>query len=97
MACTIVDDVVQDTFTIKDLEKTIGDILSTEEKQMIISPEGGIGYMSRKQYCEDMFKTVISDKNIGFICPSKIQEDIDKEIINSLRSYKPFSKCLSNG
>ena len=42
MACTIVDDVVQDTFTIKDLEKTIRDILSTEEKQMIISPEGGI-------------------------------------------------------
>lgn len=44
-----------------------------------------------------MFKTVISDKNIGFICPSQIQEDIDKEIINSLHSYKPFSKCLSNG
>ena len=32
MACTIVDDVVQDTFTIKDLEKTIRDIFS-----MIIS------------------------------------------------------------
>ena len=45
MTCTIVDDVVQDTFTIKDLEKTIRDILSTEEKQMIISPEGGIGYI----------------------------------------------------
>lgn len=26
-----------------------------------------------------------------------IQEDIDKEIINSLHSYKPFSKRLSNG
>lgn len=43
------------------------------------------------------FKTVIPEKNVGFICPSQIQEDIDKEIINSLHSYKPFSKCLSNG
>ena len=43
------------------------------------------------------FKTVIPEENVGFICPSQIQEDIDKEIINSLHSYKPFSKCLSNG
>lgn len=93
----MIDGVVQSTFTIKDLEQAIHDILSSEEKQMIISPEGGIGYISRKQYCEDMFKTVIPDKNIGFICPSQVQEDIDKEIINSLHSYKPFSKCLSNG
>lgn len=96
MSYITVNGEVQSTFTIKDLEKAIHDILSTEEKQMIISPEGGIGYMSRKQYCEDMFKTVISDKNIGFICPSQIQEDIYKEIINSLHSYKSFSKCLSN-
>lgn len=93
----MVDSEVQSTFTIKDLENAIKNILSSEEKQMIISPEGGIGYISRKQYCEDMFKTVIPDKNIGFICPSQIQEDIDKEIINSLHSYKPFSKYLSNG
>lgn len=97
MACILVDGVVQGTFTIKDLEKAIHDIFSSEEKQMVISPEGGIGYISRKQYCEDMFKTVIPDKNIGFICPSQVQEDIDKEIINNLHSYKPFSKCLSNG
>ena len=31
------------------------------------------------------------------IADGVIQEDIDKEIINSLHSYKPFSKCLSNG
>lgn len=42
------------------------------------------------------YKTVIPEENISFICPSQIQEDIDKEIINSLHSYKPFSKCLSN-
>ena len=89
MTCTIVDDVVQDTFTIKDLEKTIHDIFSTEEKQMIISPEGGIGYISRKEYAERSFPKLIE--------PTQYQEDIDKEIINSLRSYKPFSKCLSNG
>ena len=89
MACTIVDDVVQDTFTIKDLEKTIRDILSTEEKQMIISPKGGIGYISRKEYAERSFPKLIE--------PTQYQEDIDKEIINNLRSYKPFSKCLSNG
>lgn len=27
------------------------------------------------------FKTVIPEENIGFICPSQIQEDIDKEIL----------------
>lgn len=97
MACIVINGEVQSTFTLKDLEQAIHDILSSEEKQMIISPEGGIGYISRKQYCEDMFKTVIPDKNIGFICPSQVQEDIDKEIINSLHSYKLFSKCLSNG
>lgn len=29
--------------------------------------------------------------------PTQCQEDISKEIINSLHNYKPFSKCLSNG
>lgn len=37
------------------------------------------------------FKTVIPEKYVSFIC------SIDKGIINSLHSYKPFSKCLSNG
>ena len=85
----IINGEVQDTFTIKDLEKTIRDIFSTEEKQMIISPEGGIGYISRKEYAERSFPKLIE--------PTQYQEDIDKEIINNLRSYKPFSKCLSNG
>lgn len=84
MACILVDGVVQTTFTIKDLEKAIRDIFS-ESKSIDTFPTS-IG-----------FKTVISEKNVGFICPSQIQEDIDKEIINSLHSYKPFSKCLSNG
>ena len=89
MAYITVNDEVQDTFTIKDLEKYIHDIFSTEEKQMIISPEGGIGYISRKKYAERSFPKLIE--------PTQYQEDINKEIINSLRSYKPFSKCLSNG
>ena len=89
MACILINGEVQSTFTIKDLEKAIRDILSTEEKQMIISPEGGIGYISRKEYAEISFPKLIE--------PTQCQEDIDKEIINSLRSYKPFSKCLSNG
>ena len=89
MACILVDGVVQGTFTIKDLEKDIRDIFSTEEKQMIISPEGGIGYISRKEYAKRNFPKVIDI--------TQCQEDIDKEIINSLHSYKPFSKCLSNG
>ena len=84
----IINGEVQDTFTIKDLEKTIYDILSSEEKQMIISPEGGIGYISRKEYAERSFPK--------FIEPTQCQEDINKEIINSLRNYKPFSKYLSN-
>lgn len=88
MAC-ILDDVVQGTFTIKDLEKAIRDICSREEKQMIISPEGGIGYISRKEYAERSFPKLIE--------PTQCQEDIDKEIINSLHSYKLFSKYLSNG
>lgn len=89
MACILVDGVVQGTFTIKDLEKSVHDIFSREEKQMIISPEGGIGYISRKEYAERNFPKLIEH--------SQIQEDIDKEIINSLHSYKLFSKCLSNG
>ena len=88
MAYITVNDEIQDTFTIKDLEKTIHDILSTEDKQMIISPEGGIGYISRKEYAERSFPKLIE--------PTQWQEDIEKEIINSLRSYKPFSKYLSN-
>ena len=84
MACILVDGVVQGTFTIKDLEKDIRDIFS-EDKSIDTFPTS-IG-----------FKTVIPKENIGFICPSQIQEDIDKEIINNLHSYKPFSKYLSNG
>lgn len=86
MACILVDGVVQGTFTIKDLEKSMRDIFSTEEKQMIISPEGGIGYISRKEYAERSFPKLIDI--------TQCQEDIDKEIINSLHSYKPFSKCF---
>ena len=89
MSCITVNDEVQSNITIKDLEKIIRDIFSTEEKQMIISPEGGIGYISRKEYAERSFSKLIES--------TQCQEDIDKEIINSLRSYKPFSKCLSNG
>ena len=89
MACILINGEVQDTFTIKDLEKIIRDIFSTEEKQMIISPEGGIGYISRKEYAERSFPKLIE--------PTQYQEDISKEIINSLHNYKPFSKYLSNG
>ena len=88
MACILVDGVVQGTFTIKDLEKSMRDIFSTEEQQIIISPEGGIGYISRREYAERNFSKLIE--------PTQCKEDIDKEIINSLRNYKPFSKRLSN-
>lgn len=84
MACILIDDVVQSTFTVKELEQSIHDICSKDKG--IDSIPTPIGY-----------KTVIPEENVGFICPSQIQEDIDKEIINSLHSYKPFSKCLSNG
>ena len=83
MACIIVDGVVQDTFNIKELEQAIRDICSKDNGiDTIPTPIG--------------FKTVIPEENVSFICPSQIQEDIDKEIINSLHSYKPFSKYLSN-
>lgn len=88
MACILVDGVFQGTFTIKDLEKVIRDILSTEEKQMIISPEGGIGYISRKEYAERNFSKLIE--------PTQCQEYIIKDIIDNFRNYKPFSKRLSN-
>ena len=88
MACILINDEVQSTFSIKDLEKAISDILSTEEQQIIISPEGGIGYISRKEYAERSFPKLID--------LTQCQKDIDKEIINSLHSYKSFSKYLSN-
>ena len=84
MFCILVDGEVQSTFTLKDLEKAINYIFS-KDKSINTFPTS-IG-----------FKTIIPEENVGFICPSQIQEDIDKEIINSLHSYKPFSKCLSNG
>lgn len=84
MACILINGEVQSTLTIKDLEKAICDIFS-EDKTIDTFPTS------------ISFKTVIPEKNVSFICPSQIQEDIDKEIINSLHSYKPFSKCLSNG
>lgn len=80
----MVDGEIQGTFTIKDLEKAINDICSKDN---------GINTLPAP-IC---FKTVIPEENVGFICPSQIQEDIDKEIVNGLHNYKPFSKCLSNG
>lgn len=88
MACIVINGEVQSTFTIKDLEKSLRDIFSREEQQMIISPEGGIGYISRKEYAERSFPKLID--------LTQCQKDIDKEIINSLHSYKSFSKYLSN-
>jgi hypothetical protein len=84
MACIIVDGVIQGTFTIKELEQAIRDICSKDNG--IDTLPTPIGY-----------KTVVPEEHVSFICPSQVQEDIDKEIINSLHSYKPFSKCLSNG
>lgn len=89
MACILINGEVQSTFSIKDLEKAIRDICSREDKQMIISPEGGIGYISRKEYAERSFPKLIE--------PTQRQEYIIEDIINSFHSYKPFSKYLSNG
>ena len=82
MACIMVNDKVQSTFSIKELEKAIHNICS--ESDFIKEIPTPIGT-----------KTIIAN-SVTFICPSQIQEDINKEIINSLHSYKPFSKCLSN-
>ena len=88
MACILVDGEIQGSFTIKDLEKQMRDIFSIEEIQMIISPEGGIGYISRKEYAERNFSKLIE--------PTQCQEYIIKDIIDNFRNYKPFSKRLSN-
>ena len=88
MACILINDEVQSTFSVKDLEKVISDIFSTEEQQIIISPEGGIGYISRKEYAERNFSKLIE--------PTQCQEYIIKDIIDNFRNYKPFSKRLSN-
>ena len=83
MACILVDDVVQSTFTIKDLEQALRDICSKDNGiDTLPTPLG--------------YKTVVPEEHVSFICPSQVQEDVDKEIINSLHNYKPFSKCLSN-
>ena len=76
------NDKLQNNFSIKELEKAIHDICFKDDFIKEISTPIGI-------------KTIIANK-VTFICPSQIQEDINKEIINSLHSYKLFSKCLSN-
>lgn len=84
MACILINGEVQSTLTIKDLEKALRDICSKDNGiDTLPTPLG--------------YKTVVPEEHVSFICPSQIQEDVDKEIINSLHSYKPFSKCLSNG
>lgn len=84
MAYILVDGVVQCTFSVKDLEQALRDICSKDNGiDTLPTPLG--------------YKTVVPEEHVSFICPSQVQEDIDKEIINNLHSYKPFSKCLSNG
>lgn len=82
MPCITINSKVQSTFSIKELEKVIHNICS--ESDFIKEIPTPIGT-----------KTIIAN-SVTFICPSQIQEDINKEIINSLHSYKPFSKCLIN-
>lgn len=84
MAYILINGEVQGELSIKRLKDIINDICSRDNG--IYSLPTPLGY-----------KTIIPEENVGFICPSQIQEDIDKEIINSLHSYKPFSKYLSNG
>ena len=83
MAYILINGEVQGELSIKRLKDIINDICSRDNG--IYSLPTPLGY-----------KTIIPEENVGFICPSQIQEDIDKEIINSLHSYKPFSKYLSN-
>lgn len=56
---------------------------------MIISPEGGIGYISCKEYAERSFPKTYRTYSMSRIY-------IIKDIIDNFRSYKPFSKRLSN-
>ena len=84
MACILINGEVQSTFTIKNLEQAIRDICSKDNGiDTLPTPLG--------------YKTVVPEEHVSFICPSQVQEDVDREIINNLHSYKPFSKCLSNG
>jgi hypothetical protein len=59
-----------------------------ETRKQDKSIRDGIGYISRREYAERTFPKLID--------LTQCQEDIDKEIINSLHSYKHFSKYLSN-
>ena len=73
---------IQDkAISIKGLKKAIHDILF--ESDFIKEIPTPIGT-----------KTIAN--SVTFICLSQIQEDINEEIINSLHSYKLFSKCLIN-
>lgn len=84
MACILINGEVQSTFTIKALEQALRDICSKDNGiDTLPTPLG--------------YKTVVPEEHVSFICPSQVQEDVDREIINNLHSYKPFSKCLSNG
>lgn len=59
-----------------------------ETRKQDKSIQDNIGYISRREYAERSFPKLID--------LTQCQEDIDKEIINSLHSYKHFSKYLSN-
>lgn len=77
MACILINGEVQGELSIKRLKDIINDIYSKDNGIDTLPTLIG-------------FKTVIPEKNVSFICPYQIQEDIYKEIINSLHSYKPL-------
>ena len=77
--------------TLEKLETIINEIFDAPETKTIYIPNKGIATIPLKEY----HKMIFGDGCL--ICSKEMEERINKEIINSLHSYKPFSKCLSNG
>lgn len=77
--------------TLDDIINYTKEIYNAPETKTIYIPNKGLATIPLKEYRKMIF-------GYGrFICSKEMEERINKEIINSLHSYKPFSKCLSNG
>ena len=76
------------SITLDDIINCLKETYNAPETKTIYIPNKGLATIPLKEYHKMMFG------NACIIYSKEMEERINKEIINSLHNYKPFSKCL---
>ena len=76
------------SITLDDIINCLKETYNAPETKTIYIPNKGLATIPLKEYHKIMFG------NGCIIYSKEMEERINKEIINSLHSYKPFSKYL---